>query len=190
MKRLRPYLIPFFLVFLVFGVYANSLHNGFVSDDIPGIVQSGASWTWKSAFTSIIFLTRWTGIIQFILYQLVGQSPWAYRLVNIFCHAISVILVYKIVFQLVIRSRQRWIAFIAASLFAVHPIIVESVTWISGGVYAQYGMFFLLSFWLYIMGRGRRTEDGGRVTLFLSSVFCSLFSVLCLLWYDGGILIS
>jgi len=171
MKRLRPYLIPLFLVFLVFGVYANSLNNGFVSDDIPGIVNAGPTWTWKYVFTNIIFLTRWTGIIPFILYQLTGPAPWAYRLVNITCHAVSVILIYKIVFQLV-RSplqvpdgtwlRQRWIAFIAASLFAVHPIIIESVTWISGGIYAQYGMVFLLSFWLYLKSRGQGTMSRGQ----------------------------
>jgi len=171
MKRLRPYLLPTLLVLLVFAVYANSLNNGFVSDDIPGIVQSGASWTWKSVFTSIIFLTHWTGILQFFIYQIVGLTPWAYRLVNILCHAISVLLVYKIVFQLSRPPlqvpdgtwlRQQRIAFVASSLFAVHPIIIESVTWISGGVYAQYGMLFLLSFWLYLKSRELEALPAGR----------------------------
>jgi len=182
MKKLKPLLFPVILVFLVFAVYVNSLNNGFVSDDIPGVVLTGASWTWRSVFTDIRFLTRWTGILQFFLYQLVGLSPWAYRLVNIICHALSVVLVYKIVFQLSSRSKHLsfyasnplFLAFFSASLFAVHPIIVESVTWISGGVYVHYGMLFLLSFWLYIRNRGQRTEDRGRKfdRFFPLSAFC------------------
>ena len=204
-------MIHAFLVFLVFGVYANSLFNGFVSDDIQGIVQAGPTWTLGSVFTDTFFLTRWTRILHFFIYQLVGLSPWAYRLVNITCHAVSVLLVYKIVFQLVNQSKPHrlpiskplhfyasyplFIAFLVSALFAVHPIIIESVTWIAGGVYTQYGMFFLLSFWLYIMGRGRRTEDGGRKfdRFFPFSAFCLPLSYIiyciCLLFSEkAGVL--
>ena len=161
-------MIPFFLVFLVFGVYANSLSNGFVSDDIPGIVQTAHTWTFPmSAVTGTVIHANI--LVWYVIHALVGLSPWAYRLVNIACHAVSVILVYKIVFQLVHRKdftraagvcpeRSRRIAFLASALFAVHPIIIESVTWIAGGVYTQYGMVFLLSFYFYI--KGRELEDG------------------------------
>jgi len=169
MKRLRPYFFPILLILLVFAVYANALNNGFVSDDIAGIVKVVPGWTWGQMVSDpYFFFMRLTRVIQFLIYQSVGLTPWAFRLVNILCHALSVVLVYKIVFQLSRPPlhapagawlRQRRIAFVASSLFAVHPIIVESVTWISGGVYTQYGMFFLLSFWLYIRNRGQRTED-------------------------------
>ena len=42
-----------------------------------------------------------------------------------------------------------------ASVFAVHPILIESVSWISGGFYVQYSFFLLLSLFLYILARGR-----------------------------------
>jgi hypothetical protein len=41
-------------------------------------------------------------------------------------------------------------AAISASLFAVHPILVESITWISGGTYSQYSFFIILAILLYV----------------------------------------
>jgi len=153
MKRFKFLFFPSILIFLVCISYVNSLNNGFVSDDIPGIVQTGASWTWHMVTTDIRFLTRWTSMLQFFMYQFVGLSPWGYRLINIVFHVLAVLLVQAIVTRL---SNKR-IGFLTGALFAVHPIIVESVTWISGGVYAQYVTVFLLSFWLFL-----KQKDVGR----------------------------
>jgi hypothetical protein len=182
MKRVRAFILPILLILLVFGVYANSLNNGFVSDDISGIVQTAHMWTfpWAAVTETVIHAHM---LVWYVVYVLFGLAPWAFRLANILCHAVSVLLVYKIVFQLVNRR----IGFITSALFAVHPIIIESVTWISGGIYCQYGMLFLLSFWLYIQNRRRGTESRGQKTenrkqtvYYLASFFtycvCLLFS--------------
>jgi hypothetical protein len=97
------------------------------------------------------------------MYQLVGLSPWGYRLINIMFHMGAVLLVQAIVTRL---SNKR-IGFLAAALFAVHPLLVESITWISGGVYVQYTTVFLLSFWFYL-----RYTDGGqrKKLLYISSI--------------------
>ena len=167
MKKFKPFLPPLFLFFLVVAAYANSRNNGFVSDDISGIVQPAHTWKFPSvAVTKTVIHAQM--LVWYVMYKLFGLAPWAFRLVNILSHAVSVLLVYAIVSRLTSRLhqvpsgtwlhqvpsgtwlRQRMIAFFAASLFAVHPLIIESVTWISGGIYAQYGMLFLLSFWIYI----------------------------------------
>lgn len=48
------------------------------------------------------------------------------------------------------------VAFIAAALFAVHPMMIESVTWISGGIYAQAAFFTLLSFLFYLQVKEKK----------------------------------
>jgi len=165
MKRIRQFFFPGILILLVFVLYMPTLHYGFVSDDIDGIVRAMPEYSWQRVIANpYLFIFHLAGFVQFIIYNLVGLQSWAYRLVNILFHTGSVMLVYSIVFFLMKRSLKEslipvsWMAFFVAALFAVHPVIIESVTWISGGVYAMYGMLFLLSFWLFIKGRG--LEDG------------------------------
>jgi hypothetical protein len=141
--------------FLFFGILVSLLYlpflgNAFVSDDIQGVVQSVPTWTWLSSFgfPHVIHLSTF---FQYMTYQMVGLHPWAFRLVNILFHLGAVWLVYLIGKRLVKPNA----AFIASLVFAVHPLVIESVTWISGGVYTQYAFWFLLSFWCYQQGKKR-----------------------------------
>ena len=43
----------------------------------------------------------------------------------------------------------------ASFLFAVHPLLTEAVSWVSGGPYSQSAFFFLLSFLLYILAKSK-----------------------------------
>jgi len=45
-----------------------------------------------------------------------------------------------------------------AGIFAVHPLLTEAVTWISGGIHAQYSFFVLLSFLLYLLARSQNWQ--------------------------------
>lgn len=136
-----------FLTVLVFIAYANALANGFVADD-RGIIIHAQSWNLQAVFSqAYFFFVR--QLVEFISYKIGGLNPFIFRLPNIFFHVASVWLVYTILHLL---TRQR-VALLAASLFAVHPILIESVTWISGGVYSQYSFFFLLSFLFYLLSR-------------------------------------
>ena len=58
-------------------------------------------------------------------YALFGSSPVGYHLHNLFWHVLSVTLFYVVVRKL---SQQVWISLLAALIFAIHPIHVESVT--------------------------------------------------------------
>jgi hypothetical protein len=190
---MKRWFFPVVLVLLTFSAYIPSLGNGFVSDDIGGIVEVAHTWKFPDvAVTKTVIHAQM--LVWFGIYKLAGLAPWAFRLVNILCHALSVLLVYAIVFQLCrpprVNERTRveagrskllnfyvsnplFIAFVVSSLFAVHPMLVEPVVWISGGIYCQYGMLFLTSFWLYITGKERK--EG--ILYFLSSYFI-FFSML------------
>ncbi len=134
------------LSLLVIFTYAFFLNNAFVSDDIAEIVQKPEI----ANFSRVLMFP--TGPIRHIIYwaafHINGLSPIVFRLSNIVFHLLSTYLVYIILF-LIYKSKK--ISFFAASLFAIHPALSETVLWISGGIYTQYTFFFLLSFLLYIL---------------------------------------
>ncbi len=133
------------LACLVFVVYFNSLDNAFLSDDLPEIVNNpkvGDLWYGISShpFGFIRLIFYW------LAYQVAGLNQIAFRLMNVFLHLGSVFLVFAII----LRLHTKKIALFSSVIFAVHPVLTEGVSWISGGMYAQYTFFFLLSFLFYI----------------------------------------
>lgn len=138
-----------FLFFLVAVAYFNSLRNDFVSDDIGAIVENREIGDFSFAFKHFISFPRI--FMNVVIYKLFGLNPTIFRLLNIFFHLGSVF----VLFPLVSYVSNKRIGLITASLFAVHPILVESVTWISGGPYPQYTFFLLVSMFFYIYSRNR-----------------------------------
>src|SRR3989338_8706793 len=134
------------LTILGFGVYLNSLNNDFLSDDLAEIVNNPRVSDLGYAVSSHPF-----GFIRLIFYWLAFQlgslNPLVFRMINIGFHLGSILLIYSII-TLLHRKR---LAFFATAIFAVHPLLVEPITWISGGMYPQYSFFFLLSFLFYIL---------------------------------------
>lgn len=136
------------LTVIVFLCYFNALGNGFVSDD-RGILININTYNFETVFSQPYMFVR--PLLYFVTYKIAGLNPFLFRLPNILMHVGIVWLIFAI---LMILSK-RPLAFLAAAIFAVHPILVESVSWISGGVYVQYSFFFLLSFFFYLIGRGK-----------------------------------
>ncbi|OGK38252.1 hypothetical protein A3F03_04955 [Candidatus Roizmanbacteria bacterium RIFCSPHIGHO2_12_FULL_41_11] len=137
----------FLLAVLVFVTYFNSINNVFLSDDLLGIVQNKQIGNLSNIFSSPFYPLR--PFILFVIYHLFGLTPAYFRLVNIFFHLGSTVLVY---FLFCLLSNRR-LALFTACIFAVHPVLVESITWISGGGYVQYTFFFLLSFVSFLLSR-------------------------------------
>jgi 4-amino-4-deoxy-L-arabinose transferase-like glycosyltransferase len=84
-------------------------------------------------------------------YAVSGTEAWSYLLLNLMLHIFNVILVFKFIYS--ISGNKRWVAFFTAWLFAVHPLHVESVAWISERKDVLYTFFFLLSllqYWKYL----------------------------------------
>ena len=90
-------------------------------------------------------------------FTLWGANPAAMRMTNYALHGSSSVLFYLIVEDLIRKaspsssSRERLIAALFASLFwAVHPLRVESVVWLTERRDVLSGFFYLLAVWLYI----------------------------------------
>ncbi len=150
-----------FLALLVFIVYFNSLGNEFLSDDIAGIVQD------KNMGNFFFYLFHWTinsarYFFYCLVFKLFGLNPTFFRLINVFFHLGNVWIIYALLSIL----GGGGLALLVAGIFAVHPLLSESIVWVSGGLYAQYTFFVLLSFLFYLLAR----KSGWKKKLYWISV--------------------
>lgn len=138
------------LAFLAVAVYLNSLGNDFVADDIPAILENENLGNLSYyLFNQPLNLPRY--FLYFLSLKIGGLNPLFYRIYGLVFHLGSVLTIYALISLLHTSS----LAFIVASLFAVHPILSEAVVWVSGGVYPQYSFFLLLSLLFYFMSKSR-----------------------------------
>ena len=138
-EPLKKHLIPIFiLLILTIGVYSNTLKNGFVFDDYFIIIDNIFIKDWKnlSGLLSKDYFSR-SGeatyrpvvtLSYFVDYSLWGLKPYGYHLTNVLIHSVNAVLVFLFVL-LLIKGRRA--AFLAALLFAVHPVLTEAVNAIS-----------------------------------------------------------
>jgi len=132
----RTRLALFALVLGVLLLYAPTLRHGFVAYDDPVYVRDnevvGAGLTldglrWAFGFHA----GNWhplTWLSHMLDVELFGLEPGPHHLVNAGLHALCALLVYALATRLGCGS---WAALLAAALFALHPLRVESVAWAS-----------------------------------------------------------
>ncbi len=87
-------------------------------------------------------------------YRFSGTEPFSYFLVNIILHLLNTILTFYFAFLLL--DRNKILALFTAAIFAVHPMHVESVAWISERKDVLYAFFFLSAMISWIIYIGKR----------------------------------
>lgn len=142
------------LVILVSIAYHNSLFGEFISDDMSLVTDVKHLGDFKYLITHNFFLVL--ALVRYSIYHIGGLNPFYFHLVNLSIHLINVYLVYFLIF--VVSNKQKQIAFFTAGLFAVHPVLTESVTWISGMGYLLNTLFILGSFLFFIAYLHHRTS--------------------------------
>ena len=115
-----------------------------------------------------------------------GYTPHGYRIVNIAVHAGASILIYGLLFVLLRASPDRhrlknssitFIAAAAAILFAVHPMAIESVTYIVQRFTSLAALFCLLALWLHFLAIQAAARTKARWTLRIGSVLSMLLAM-------------
>jgi Flp pilus assembly protein TadD len=183
--------IPFLiLLFISCAVYFNALFDGFVHDDTAQIIEN--PWIRNVDNIPKIFTRNVWGfrggianyyrplmhLVYMLNYHLFGLHPWGFHLVNVLFHSGVSILVFLVVRRLLqgaaISKPLVYFSppFIAALLFAVHPIHTEAVTWIAGLPDLAMAFFFLLAFYFYIIFRAGSKKG------YLLSIFSFLAAAL------------
>lgn len=98
-----------------------------------------------------------------------GKPQW-FHTVNVFLHLVNIVLVFF--FFYLFSGQKIWIAAVTAMLFAIHPLHVESVAWISERKDLLYSAFFLggLVLYLHYLKKNNRLALSGVFVLFLLSL--------------------
>jgi Flp pilus assembly protein TadD len=113
-------------------------------------------------------------------WMLFGRNPVFYHLENLMWHLLVVLLLHAVGRQLLGRSDDyALVPFIAALLFAVHPLAVHSVTWISGRkdlLCTAFGTASLLAFGIAGRLDGREARRAG-----LAMIMCPVLLALAIL---------
>lgn len=159
-KITANHLLPLTLLTLFcFGLYFNSLSNGFVFDDYAVIVEnkyiqhpirSIASFFNRSYFNIAGGEASYRPVATlsyYLTHAIAGLNPFLYHLLSVILHTANVGLIY-LLFCLILKKR--FAALIAAALFACHPALTEAVDCIAYNEDLLAAFFFLLSIICYL----------------------------------------
>ncbi|HKT12006.1 MAG TPA: tetratricopeptide repeat protein [Terriglobia bacterium] len=173
---------PVSLILLAtFLVYSNTLGFRFVYDDRGQILANVQVHAWRYAphyFLERVWNFAYPGILGnyyrpifllFLLlnYKIFGPFPAGWHLVSVAAHMGVTYLVYVLARRL---NSDGPTALIAALIFGLHPVHIESVAWISGATDPLLALFLLPSFLCYLNAREqaahRRAWFAGSLTLY------------------------
>ncbi len=162
-------------------VYANSLGGEFVYDDIQQIIGNPEIHSWSNilrAFQAPVWnFQRWMipsqsfapyyrplfTIYLTIGYQIFGLWEPGWHLLNTFVHTGATVGVYYLLRRL---SGQWRLAAVAALLFGVHPVHVESIAWISGLTDPLAALFYIPAMLCYARFREERNRKWLALSVF------------------------
>jgi tetratricopeptide (TPR) repeat protein len=191
------------IVLLTLVAYVPAMRGGFIWDDDDYVTQNqtlrsvgglGKIWTKPGAtfqYYPLVFTSFWAE------YHLWKLQPLGYHFVNVLLHALNAVLLWRVLRRLEIHA-----AWCAAAIFALHPVQVESVAWVTERKNVLSGMFYLLAMLAWFRFRpwiAGQTADSRNwrfyplaMLLFLcallsKTVTCSLPAAIVLLtWWKRG----
>lgn len=150
----KQILILLIILILTILVYSPVLKAGFVNLDDNGYIYENSDIISGGYYSLVHFFTKFyvghylpVTMISFkIDHFLFGLNAQGYHIVNLILHLLNTILVYILMLKL---FREKQIILIITALFALHPMHVESVAWISERKDVLYTFFLLLSLIYY-----------------------------------------
>ena len=179
-KKIVIQFLPYLTLFAAANmVYGKSLRFDFIAswDDREYVINNELIRSISLKNLIEIFTTTTHGnyapihILSYVVdFSLWDLSPWGYHLTNLILHGFNVCLVYALLQRL---TETKALAFFSAFLFAVHPLNVENVAWISERKSLLSSLFFLLAFISYMRFRKR-----GQAAYYFLCVFLFILSVL------------
>jgi len=154
-----PRLVAILALLLAVGtaaVYAPAMRNGFVNLDDPdyvtrnshvlgGLTWADIRWALGSSYPS----SNWhplTWISHMADVQVYGRNPAGHHFTNVLLHILAVVLLFLLIEQATGRALR---SAAVAALFAVQPLNVEAVAWISERKSVLCVLFFLLAIGAY-----------------------------------------
>lgn len=155
-RRIDVWILPLVLALLTLAVFSRSVTFDFVNFDDFEYVASNAnvnrglsvdSFLW--ALTSNVGsnwhpVTVLTHMADSHVYGI--HDAWGHHLTNVLLHSANTALLFLLLYSM---TGARWRCVLVAALFAVHPLHVESVTWVSERKDVLSTFFWFGSLWAY-----------------------------------------
>ena len=144
------------LAIVTLAVYARACSYGFLNyDDVSyvyenrhvlrGLTFDGAWWALTT--TEMVNWHPLTWLSLQLDATLYGDHPWGFHLTNILLHAANAALLFAVLKRM---TGAVWQSALVAALFALHPLHVESVAWVSERKDVLSGFFWMLTLWCYV----------------------------------------
>lgn len=187
------WIVPIVVVCLL--VFANSVTGEFVYDDMRQILRNtliqdnGLMW---KALTSDVWAFKGDGtqaasnywrptftLWHIINFRMFGTDPVGWHITNLLLHSGVCVVAYALL--------RRWafsamVAFAITLIFAVHPVHVESIAWISGSPDLLFSLAFLGSLWFAqtYSETGKTNSLILTILLYLAALGAKEIGILCL----------
>ena len=175
----QTWLICLGLAVAVLAAYSPLWHCQFVLFDdndyvtSNDMVKQGVSWPGVAWAFSTVHASNWhplTWISHMVDFQLYQMNPAGHHSTSLLLHLANSILLFLLLQRL---TRARWPSALAAALFALHPLHVESVAWISERKDVLSTLFWMLAVGAYV----RHVEESAlkspkSKTFYIGSVVC------------------
>ena len=175
-----------FLIAITWLVFGQTLSHEFVNFDdhvyvyenpviTGGLTLPGIIWAFTHSHAR-----NWhplTTISHMLDCQLFGLNAGGHHFTNVFLHTIAVVLLFLVLRQMTggpSRTGSVWPSAFVAALFAIHPLHVESVAWISERKDVLSGVFFILTLGAY--ARYARRPSVARYIMMSILFACGLMS--------------
>ena len=161
------------LVLLTVAAYLPALRGGFIWDDDDHLTQNRAVLSangWKRIWSSL-GVSRYYPLTLtsfWAQHRLWGLNPLPFHAVNVALQAVNAVLLWIVLRRLNVPG-----AWLGAAVWAVHPVNVESVAWVTELKNTQSGFFFLLAALFYL-----RFEDGVRPRDYVLALLCGAAAML------------
>ena len=160
--RYSGLLISLFLILIPLAMFWQVRHHDFINYD-DGLyisenphIQEGLTWEGiKWAFSADLFSDSpnadfWIPLTFFshlLTIELFGMNPSGHHLINLLLHLLNTVLLFVILRRM---TGALWPSAFVGALFAVHPLHVESVAWITERKDVLSTLFLLLTVWAYV----------------------------------------
>ena len=155
-RRKQRWLGALVIVAACFVVYAPALDGTLVWDDDTHLLDNPVfdeNGLYKVWFEPLERLSYWpvTFTSHWLEYQLWEFEPRGYHVVNVLLHALSALVLWG-----VLRAMALPLPWLVALVFAIHPVNVESVAWISQRKNLLSMLFFIISALFYLRFEAQR----------------------------------
>jgi tetratricopeptide (TPR) repeat protein len=112
---------------------------------LNGLTGSGVVWAFTSCYLGYWQPLTWLSLM--VNSQLFGPGPVGFHLVNVFLHLANTLLLFAVLRKM---TAAIWPSAFVAALFAIHPMHVESVAWISERKDVLSTLFWFLTMFAYV----------------------------------------